>query len=341
MNIFEQQQMNRRRTWLVMAAFIGFLAVLGAGFDLFIIGDGQFVAPIATTLAVAIGAGQSWWSLRNGDRAVLKSSSAVSVEERLAQAATDEDRLRYRQFENIVEEMAIAAGLPKPKAYVIADDDPNAFATGRDPEHASIAVTEGLLRSLNREELQGVVAHEMGHVRNLDIRLMTVVAALVGAILLLADWSGRAMRFGGGSSRSSRKSKDGGGGLGVIFLVIWIAAIILAPFLGRLLATAVSRRREYLADATGAQLTRHPLALASALEKIEGAAGPTPSVKRGTAHMCIADPLGLKIDDQESRWANLWATHPPMRKRIAMLRQMAYVSAPHPQTETRGGLQPA
>ena len=327
MNIYEQQAANRRRTWLVMAGFIAVLAILGAGFDLFIIGDGEFFVPVATSVAVAIGAGQSWWSLRHGDHAVLKSSSAVPIEDRLAQAATDEDRLRYRQFENVVEEMAIAAGLPKPRAYVIADDDPNAFATGRDPEHASIAVTDGLLRALSREELQGVVAHEMGHVRNLDIRLMTVVAALVGAILLLADWSGRGMRFGGGSSRSSSKSKDGGG-LGVIFLVIWIAAIILAPFLGRLLATAVSRRREYLADATAAELTRHPLALAKALEKIEGAPGPTPSVKRGTAHMCIADPLGLRMDNSESGWANLWATHPPMARRIAALKGMAYLNVP-------------
>ena len=306
-----------------MAAFIAVLALLGAGLDLFILGQGQYYAPVATSLAAAIGGAQSVWSLRNGDRAVLRSSAAVPVDERLAQAATEEDRLRYRQFENVVEEMAIAAGLPRPKAYVIADDDPNAFATGRDPEHASIAVTEGLLRSLNREELQGVVAHEMGHVRNLDIRLMTVVAALMGAILLLADWSGRAMRFGG-ASRSRSRDKDSSGGLGIIFLAVWILAIILAPLVGRLLATAVSRRREYLADATGAELTRHPLALANALEKIENVAGPTPSVKRGTAHMCIADPLGLKIDNRESGWANLWATHPPMSKRIAALKAMAY-----------------
>jgi heat shock protein HtpX len=323
MNILEQQTANRRRTWLVMVAFVGVLAMLGAGFDLFVLGQGEFYAPLATTLAVAIGGGQAWWSLRNGDRAVLRSSAAVPVEERLAQAATEDDRLRYRQFENVVDEMSIAAGVPRPRAYVIADDDPNAFATGRDPEHASIAVTEGLLRTLNREELQGVVAHEMGHVRNLDIRLMTVVAALMGAILLLADWSARATRFGG-ASRSRGRDRDSSGGLGIIFLVVWILAIILAPFVGRLLATAVSRRREYLADATGAELTRHPLALANALEKIESVAGPTPSVKRGTAHMCIADPLGLKIDNRESGWANLWATHPPMAKRIAALKAMAY-----------------
>ena len=325
MNILEQQAANRRRTWLVMATFIAVLALLGAGFDLFVLGQGQYYMPIGTVLAVAVGGGQAWWSLRNGDRAVLRSSSAIPLEDKLSQSASDDDRLRYRQFENVVEEMAIAAGVPKPRAYIIADDDPNAFATGPDPEHASIAVTEGLLKSLNREELQAVVGHEMGHVRNLDIRLMTVVAALMGAILLLADWSGRAMRFGGASSRSSRSSKDRqGGGLGVIVLVVWILAIILAPLLGRLLATAVSRRREYLADATGAELTRHPLALANALEKIENAAGPTPSVKRGTAHMCIADPLGLKIDNREGTWANLWATHPPMSKRIAALKAMAY-----------------
>jgi heat shock protein HtpX len=323
MNIHEQQAHNRRRTWLVMAMFVGFLAFLGAGLDLFLFRDDLFL-PIGTTAALAIGAGQSWWSLQNGDRAVLRSSAAVLIGDRLAEAKTDDERLRYRQFENIVEEMAIASGLPKPKAYVIADDDPNAFATGRDPDHASIAVTEGLLRRLTREELQGVVAHEMAHVRNLDIRLMTVVAALIGATLLLSDWAGRAMRFGGGSSRSKRSKNGNSGGLGAIVLVVWILAVILAPFIGRLLATAVSRRREYLADATGAELTRQPLALAGALEKIEGVAGPTPSVKRGTAHMCIADPLGLKIDDQEGTWANLWATHPPMAKRIAALRAMGY-----------------
>ena len=195
---------------------------------------------------------------------MLLSAGAVDVEARLASAESEDDRLRYRQLQNIVDEMAIAAGLPRPKAYVIPDGDPNAFATGRDPAHASIAVTDGLLARVNREELQGVVAHEMGHIRNLDIRLMTVVAAMVGAVLLLADWSGRALRFGGGSRRGrSSRDKDGSGGLGVLFFVVWIVAIVVAPVVGRLLATTVSRRREYLADATGAELTRNPLALAA------------------------------------------------------------------------------
>lgn len=316
--------MNRRRTWLVMAGFIAFLVALGAGFDLFVVGDGTAYVPIGSTFAALLGGGQAWWSLQRGDRAVLRSASAVDVEERLASADTDAARLRYRQFHNIVDEMALASGLPRPHAYVIPDSDPNAFATGKDPEHASIAVTDGLLDTLNREELQGVVAHEMGHIRNLDIRLMTVVAALVGTVLLLADWSGRALRFGGGRSRRSSRDKDGGGGLGVLFFVIWIAAMILAPVIGRLLATAVSRRREYLADATAAELTRNPLGLASALEKIDAAAAPTPSVKQGSAHLCIADPLGRALDHREGAWADLWATHPPMAKRIAALKAMAY-----------------
>ncbi len=308
-----------------MILFVGFLALMGAGVDTFVIGDGVTFVPFASIAAIAVGSGQAWWSLRFGDRSVLASSAAVPLSDRLAQATTDDERLRYRQFENIVEEMAIASGLPKPAAYVIPDTDPNAFATGRDPQHASLAVTDGLLTTLNREELQGVVAHEMGHIRNLDIRLMTVVAALVGAVALLADWSARAMRFGGGGrSRSKRDDKDGGGA-GILFFAAWVVGIMLAPIVARLLALAVSRRREYLADATGAELTRNPLALAGALQKIEGAIEPTPSVKQGTAHLCIADPLGRKLDAHDGRWADLWATHPPMAKRIDALRAMAYL----------------
>jgi heat shock protein HtpX len=322
MNLYEQQAANRRRTWLVMAGFIVLLGVIGAGTDLFVVGNGETFVPLATPVALAVGGGRAWWSLRFGDREVLAASSAVPLDTRLSQAVDDAERLRYRQLQNVVEEMAIASGLPPPKVFVIPDPDPNAFATGRDPAHASIAVTEGLLATLNREELQGVVAHEMSHVRNLDIRLMTVVAALLGAVLLLSEWSARAMRFGGGRSRGSRDGKDSGAG--VIVLVIWILALVVAPLVGRLLALAVSRRREYLADATGAELTRNPLALASALTRIEGAVAPTAAIKRGTAHLCIADPLSRAIDDREGSWSDLWATHPPMAKRIAALKAMAY-----------------
>jgi heat shock protein HtpX len=325
-NLFQQQAANRRRTWLVMAMFIALAIFIGAGLDLYVLGQGGRFIPVGTIAALAIGGGQSYWSLQRGDRAVLLSAGAVPLDEKATAATTDDDRLRYRQYANVVEEMAIAGGVPPPRAYVIPDADPNAFATGRDPQHASIAVTDGLLATLNREELQGVVAHEMAHIRNLDIRLMTVVAALIGMIVLVSDWSLRAMRFGGG--RRSGKSKNGGGGaLGVLLFAVWLLAVILAPFLAQIMAMAVSRSREYLADATGAQLTRNPLGLASALEKLEHASSATQSIKRGTAHLCIVDPLERRLDNREGRFADLFATHPPMAKRIEALKKMAYERA--------------
>ena len=188
-----------------------------------------------------------------------------------------------------------------------------------------MAVTRGLLDTLDREELQGVVAHEMSHIRNLDIRVMTVVAALVGAIALLSDWARRGMRWGGGSRRrDSGRGSGGSGVIGILFLAIWLVAIALAPFIAQMLAMMVSRRREYLADASGAELTRNPLGLAHALEKIEGAAAPTEAIKRGSAHLCIADPLGRRMNIREGFWSDLFASHPPMAARIAALKAMAF-----------------
>src|SRR4029077_16097901 len=226
--------------------------------------------------------------------------------------------------------------------YVVPDADPNAFATGRDPAHASLAVTRGLLDALDRDELQGVVAHEMSHIRNLDVRVMTIVAALVGAVALLADWARRGMMWGGGSRRSRDDRK--GAAAGIIFFAVWLIAILIAPLLAQLLAMMVSRRREYLADASGAgltrtptgrggeyladasgaELTRNPMGLARALEKIDAAAGPTVAVNRGTAHLCIADPLGRSMNLKDGAWANLFASHPPMAARIAALKEMAF-----------------
>jgi len=198
---------------------------------------------------------------------------------------------------------------------VIPDPDPNAFATGFSPDKSYVAVTEGLVSTLNREELQAVVAHEMAHVSNLDIRLMTMVAALGGAIVLLSDWAGRSVRF--------RRSRDDRGGGGAVF-IIWILLVILAPILTRLLAMAISRRREYLADATGAEFTRNPLALASALEKLEQASEPTRTVNRGLAHMCIVDPSGSYFEAKENFAGEMFSTHPPIQKRIEALKTMAY-----------------
>ncbi len=327
MNVYEQQALNRRRTIYVMVGFITFLLFLGLGFDYLYLSAGAGVpVPIGTTIALVYGGGSSMYSYFNGDRAVLRSATATSAETALALAATEEERLRIRQFQNVVEEMSIAAGVPVPAAYIVPDPDPNAFATGRDPAHASIAVTEGLLRLLTRDELQGVVAHEMGHIRNYDIRVMTVVAALVGGIALISDSAMRAFRSGGtsGARSRSREKKGSAGVLIAVLLVVWVIAIVLAPIVARILATMVSRRREYLADATGAELTRNPLALAEALARIEASAGATKTIKQGTAHLCIADPLERTVNQKEGWLADLMATHPPMAKRIEALREMAY-----------------
>lgn len=330
MNIYEQQQSNRRKTAVIMVIFVVFLAFVGFGFDYFYLGydpwtpprptsfprEASFPIPLATIVALGLACYWSLWSLYGGDEAVLASADAV----RIYPGTPDPQK---QMFINVVHEMAIAAGLPMPKAYIVADADPNAFATGRDPQHASIAVTQGLLDKLNREELQAVVGHEMSHVRNFDIRLMTVIAALVGAVVLLSDWTRRAMRGGIGSRRSSRSS---GGGFAMIVLVFWVVTWLLAPVLARLLAMAVSRQREYLADASSAELTRNPGALATALKKIESDFAPTRAIKQGTAHLCIADPLGRKVGLREGFWPDLFATHPPMYRRISKLMQMAYQS---------------
>lgn len=326
-NLFAEQARNRRTTWLLIGSFILFLAFLGFGFDLFVLGwvpttrvgaAGALPVPIAATLATLFGTTSAWLGYRFGDRAVLASSFARPL-------AADDPFAKILM--NVVAEMSIAAGLPQPKVYVVDDADPNAFATGRDPAHASIAVTTGLLTTMNRDELQGVIAHEMSHVRNYDIRKMTVVAALLGAVLLLSDWTSR-VRLRGGSRRN--KDDNGGGGslglLGIVVFVVWLLAIVLAPLVGQLLATAVSRSREYLADASGAELTRNPLGLASALRKLEAASAPTTRIARGTAHLCITDPLARPANELTGRLADLMATHPPIQDRIARLTQMAYQS---------------
>ena len=323
MNLYEQQTANRRKTWLIMAAFVALLVLLGIGFDTVYLGGAGGNFPIGSLLALGVGSGSALVSYYGGDRAVLLATGARPVNE-VSEGASEADTLKLRQFENVVDEMTIAAGLPRPKTYVVPDSDPNAFATGRDPEHASIAVTRGLLDSLDREELQGVVAHEMSHVRNLDVRVMTIVAALVGAVALLSDWARRGMLWGGGSRRRGSGRDRGGGAAGIIFFVIWLVAILVAPLVANLLAMMVSRRREYLADASGAELTRNPLGLARALEKIESAAAPTRAIKRGSAHLCIADPLGRRMNLREGSWSDLFASHPPMAARIKALKAMAF-----------------
>lgn len=346
MNIYDQQASNKRMTAVIMAAFIALFLALGLGFDYFYLyynptgepeiamnEDGFYEAvpsgtqiPFGTIIALLIAVGMSANSYFNGPRMVLRST--------LARRAVPDDEKQQR-FLNVVAEMATASGLPRPKAYIIPDQDLNAFATGTCPENSVIAVTEGLLSKLNREELQAVVAHEMAHIRNYDIRLMTVCAALMGAVALISDFAGRSMYYGGrrGSGpRISRRSSGGrgGGGAAIALFVVWIILVIFAPLLSRMLAMAISRQREFLADATGAELTRNPKGLISALEKIRQAVMPTKAINNGVAHMCIADPRGSLIEEKMGLTADLLATHPPMEKRILALKVMAYQAAnPH------------
>ncbi|HLD36269.1 MAG TPA: M48 family metallopeptidase [Planctomycetota bacterium] len=317
-NIYDQQKHNRRYTWLLMFLFILFFIFIGIGFDYFY----NRGLPIGMVIAIIVGVASVLGSYYGGDKVVLYSTGARPV---------NPLELKERQFQNIVEEVKIASGLPMPKVYIIPDPDPNAFATGRNPVNASIAITQGLLNKLNRDELQGVVAHEMSHIRNYDIRLVTVVAAMVGAIVLLSDWSGRAMRWSSRGGRSSSSRKSGGPAMAILF-AIWLLFIILAPIIAQMMAMAISRKREYLADASGAELIRNPGALANALLKIEEASAPTTSIKRGVAHLCIADPMGNSFTNKEGFVANLMATHPPMRERIYRLNKMAYLYPPKEKT---------
>jgi heat shock protein HtpX len=311
MNIYEQALHNRRATSITVTIFILFFLVIGSGFD-FYFGVGEEL-PFFTIIALAIGGISSYVGFRYGDKLILSSTHAREL---------DLSDPKQKQWQNVVEEMSIASGIPLPKTFIIDDPDPNAFATGRGPDHSSIVVTKGLLEALSRDELQGVAAHEMSHIKNFDIRLMLLLAVLVGSIALISDWARRSLFYG----QRRRSSKEGGsGGIALIILAIWLIAVILAPLISQLLAMFVSRKREYLADASGAELTRNPLALASALEKIDARFEPTRSINQGTAHLCICDPKGSALGAREGRVADLFSTHPPINKRIEALKQMAYL----------------
>ncbi|HEY7192601.1 MAG TPA: M48 family metalloprotease [Gemmatimonadales bacterium] len=314
-NLFQQQEANRRRTTWLVIGFVLFFAWLGFGGDYIWALEGHHPFPwlgLAMATMALIGVR---YAFKTGPEKVLWSTGATE----LIDPQTDAER----QLANVVDEMAIAAGVPRPRVWIIPDDDPNAFATGHDLRDSHIAVTRGLLAICNRDELQGVIGHELGHVKNLDIRLMTLLAALVGAVLLARDGMGRMMGGGMPTRGGSRKSKNAGPLLATL-IVLWLLSWILAPLVIQLLALAVGRGREYLADAMSAQFTRNPLALAAALAKIEAADAPTQAIKRGAAHLCIADPLGRRLTNSEGWLADRFATHPPMSMRISRLKGMGY-----------------
>lgn len=325
-NLFAQQETNRRRSrWLVIA-FIAFFAWLGFGGDWLAIqatrgappSHYHHVIPWFGVVLACVGAAIAAYAWKTGPKKVLWSTGAREI--------TTPANPAEQQLVDVVQEMAIAAALPTPRIYIVDDPDPNAFATGHDAGSACIAVTSALLQLCSRDELEAVIAHEMGHVKNLDVRLMTTLAGLVGAVALLSDGARRILFQRGGriSFNRSSNSSEGVSPVFGIVLVVWLLSWLIAPFVTRLLALGVSRDREYLADAMSAQYTRNPLALASALQKIETNEAPSSVIKGGAAHLCIADPLGRAASSHEGRFADLIGTHPPMAIRIARLKAMGY-----------------
>ena len=302
---YDQIGANKRNSILLVLLVTLLLGALGLTIGWAVTGEPAAALP-SMGIAIAIGLFASLFSYFGGDSLVLSISGAKEV------TAADAPQLF-----NVVSEMATAANVPMPRVYVIDDTAPNAFATGRDPKHASVAITTGLLQKLDREELQGVMAHELSHVRNFDIRFSLLVGVLVGSIALLADFFLR-YSFWGGGGRRSRSSGEGGGGLQIVVFVVAILLAIIAPIVARLVQMAVSRQREYLADASGVELTRNPVGLERALAKITLDTEPLEVANRATQHLYFENPI--KAATGES--SNLFSTHPAAIERINRLRQL-------------------
>jgi heat shock protein HtpX len=304
--VHEQIAANKRKTVLLFVVAIAFTALIGYAIGFLFFQGGVVGVVLATILAVALSLG----SYFAGDRIVLASTGAREV------TAEQEPRLH-----NIVEGIAIAAGVPKPRVYVVPEQAPNAFATGRDPEHSSIAVTQGLLDIMNRVELEGVIGHEMSHVLDRDILVGTVVATVVGAAVLMSEFFTRSWFWSGGRMGGRREGGDGGGIIVLVLFAVGIVLLILAPLAGQLIKLSVSRNREYLADAEGVLLTRYPPGLISALEKIRDAPHAMRSANNATAHLWLEQPS--RVPGQEtSTMEKLFSTHPPIEERIQRLKEM-------------------
>jgi len=295
--MYSQITSNKRKSAILIGLFIGVLAAAGYAY-----GYATDTGYGGLIIALVISVGMTLVSWFAGDKIALGMAGAKEVTTR------DQNWIVW----NLVENLCIADGLPMPRVYVIDDPSPNAFATGRDPQHASIALTTGLLERMEKTELEGVIAHELSHVKNLDTRWMILVAVLVGALSLLGDFFFRGSLF-----RRRGRNNEGGG----IFMIIGIVLLVLAPIIGQLIKLAISRQREYLADASGALLTRYPDGLARALEKIRDAGQPVSRAPSATSHLWIANPSGGK--SVGNKFMALWSTHPPIDDRIQRLREMA------------------
>ena len=322
-DFWELERRNRRETALLVVVFIALFTALGFGLD-FRFGDLAIVEgsltgfPMLTLIALGFGIFQSLLSYYGGTALVLASVQAREL---------DPDTPQHQMVLDVVHEMALAARMPVPKAYLMNDPSPNAFATGRDPNHSVVCVTQGLIDTMDREEVQGVLGHEMAHVRDYDIRTMMMIAVLVAGIAMLADFVYRSMWYtggvGDGERRSSSRDNDSNSGnAGALIGILVLVLAVLAPFFAQLLAMAVSREREYLADAASVEFTRNPRALLWALERIAQTESPLRNASRGTAHMFIVNPLQGARDDNEGFLANLFSTHPPLGRRIERLRAL-------------------
>jgi len=302
--LYEQIASNKRKTFLLIFGAIVLLGAVGYVLGLFyasgVIG---LVGAVALALVLAL------VSFFSGDRIVLASTRAKEV--------TPQEQPRLH---NIVEGLSIAAGIPEPRVYLVPEQAPNAFATGRNPEHSSIAVTQGLLDTMNRVELEGVIGHELSHVVDRDILVGTIVATLIGAVVLISEFFMRSWWWGG--FRGRRGGDGGGGGAEAIVFAIGLVLLVLAPIIGSIVQLAVSRQREYLADAQGAMLTRYPPGLASALRKISASSGiPMRSANNATAHLWLSQPSRIQGEGM-GPLEKLFSTHPPIEERIRRLEEM-------------------
>jgi len=299
--MYNQIDSNKRKTLLLIAIFIAFIVTIGYFVGVYLgYGYGYLIGALVFSLFMSLS------GYYKGDKIALASTGAKAVTKK-------DNPYVYRMVENL----CITAGMPVPKVHIIDSPAMNAFATGRDPEHASIALTTGIISALENEELEGVIAHELSHIKNYDIRLMTIVVVLVGTIALLSNWFFRARLFGigGGNRRSSGSS--GGGKFGAIIMIIGLILLILSPIIAEIIKLAISRKREFLADASGSLLTRYPEGLASALEKISKSNTPLPNASTATAHLFISNPFKKK-----GGMSKLFSTHPPIKERIGKLRGM-------------------
>jgi heat shock protein HtpX len=299
--MYEQISSNKRKSVFLILFFLVLIFVLSWVFaQLFDFGRYAYVLAIVIAVAMTFG------SYFASDKLVLAVSKAKPVSQQ-----------DYPYLYNVVDGLALAAGLPKPRCYIIDDTAPNAFASGRNPKNAIIVVTTGLLDKLNRVELEGVIAHEMSHIKNYDVLVQTLAVVMVGVIALLSDWILRSF-FWGSRGRRRSSSRDRGGDIGAIIAIVGVALAIFSPFIAQLLRFAVSRKREFLADANGALLTRYPPGLASALKKLDADREPLEVANKATAHLYIVNPL----KDLKGKTNKMFSTHPPIEERIAALEHM-------------------